>query len=115
MNAPINAALLQLRAINAAPAPSLQPTVPSGLALLKSSHLHAELYLDLYGVADQDEGCSVLAVALAGTTVNLVALFTQAELTKMGWAVDKAGVQARAASREDGRAERAAWDRAAMS
>jgi hypothetical protein len=113
MNAPINAALLAARAVNATPVPSLQPTVPSGLALLFAGYRFKELHLDLYGHADQDDGCTVEAVALTGTTVNLVCLFSLAQMAVMGWAVDRAGVEARAASRNEGRAERAAWDRAA--
>jgi hypothetical protein len=112
MNAPINLALLQMRA-NAAPAIE-QPQVAADLALLKSAHNHDGLYLDLYGVADEDDGCSVEAVTLAGGKVDVPSLLTNAELTKLGWAVDRAGVAARAASRDEGRAERAAWDRAAM-
>ena len=113
MNAPINAALLQLRA--AAPAATRQPTVPSGLVLLATAHQFKGLYLDLYGIADAADGCSVEAVALTGTTVNLVALVSPAQMAVMGWAVDKAGVEARAASAAEDRAERAAWDKAAMS
>jgi hypothetical protein len=112
MNAPINLALLQLLA-NAAPAIE-QPQVTADLALLKSAHNHDGLYLDLYGVADEDDGCSVAAVTLAGGKVDVSSLLTNAELTKLGWAVDRAGVAARAASRDEGRAERAAWDKGQM-
>ena len=113
MNAPISAALLAARAVNAAPAPKLQPTVPSDLVLLMTGHVFKDLHLDLYGHADAADGCSVEAVALTGTVVNLANLFSLAQLTVMGWAVDRAGVEARAASRTEGRADRAAWDRAA--
>lgn len=113
MNAPISAALLAARAVNAAPAPALQPTVPSCLPLLFERYRFKELLLDLYGHADAADGCSVEAVALTGTVVNLASIVTPAQMAVMGWAVDRAGVQARAASREDGRAGRAAWDRAA--
>jgi hypothetical protein len=115
MNAPINLALLQLLA-NAAPAIE-QPQVAADMALLKPAHNHDGLYLDLYGVADEDDGCSVEAVTLAGAGIkgaDLSQLFSPGQLTKLGWAVDRAGVAARAASRDEGRAERAAWDRAAM-
>jgi hypothetical protein len=111
MNAPISAALLQLRA--AAPAAALQPTVPSNLALLASNYVFKGLHLDLYGLADDADGCSVEAVAVTGGVVNLASIFSLAQLTTMGWAVDKAGVEARAASAAEDRAERVAWDRAA--
>jgi hypothetical protein len=113
MNAPISAALLQLRAT--APAAEVQPTVPSSLALLAEKFVFKGLLLDLYGHADEADGCSVEAVALTGSVVNLASVFTLAQLTTIGWALDKAGVEQRAASAVEDRADRAAWDKAAMS
>lgn len=113
MNAPISAALLQLRAANSVPAVD-QPQIAADLALLMAGHKFKGLRLDLYGHADQNDGCEVVAVALAGTEVDIAPLLTMAQLTVMGWAVDKAGIEARAASRAEAVADRAAWDRAAM-
>ncbi|RFP19143.1 hypothetical protein D0T23_05000 [Duganella sp. BJB475] len=111
MNAPLNVALLQLSAA-AAPVAE-QPQVAAGLALLLAGHQFKGLHLDLYGHADEDDGCEVVAVALSGTQVDIAPLLTLAQLSVMGWAVDKVGIEARAASGKEGRAERAAWDRAA--
>jgi hypothetical protein len=116
VNAPISAALLQLRASNVAPVITFaQPQVPAGMRQLMAGYLLHGVYVDLYGMADAADGCAVEAVAPAGTRLNLVSLFSHAELAQMERAVDRAGVEARAASRAEGGADRAAWDKAAMS
>jgi hypothetical protein len=114
MNAPVSAALLQLMAGNVAPVTFAQPQVPAGMRQLMAGHLLRGVYVDLFGMADVEQGCTVEAVAPSGTRLNLVSFFSHAELAGMERAVDRAGVEARAASRNEDRADRRAWDKAAM-
>lgn len=92
---------------------SAQPEVAADLTCLMRGYVYDGLYLDLYGYADEDDGCSVEAVTLAGSKVDISGLLTLAQMSKMGWAVDRAGVEARAKSRDENRAERAVWNMAA--
>lgn len=113
MNAPVSAALLAARAVMP-PSPVItQPTVPADQVCLMCNYLHDDLYLDLYGMADEDDGCSVEAVTLAGdpAKVNVTALVKPEQLKQMGWAVDRAAVRARAMDQAQARAERAVFDR----
>lgn len=110
MNAPINTALLQLRAGTEVPAFE-QPTVPPDLTRLMCNYLHDDVYLDLHGVADEDDGCSVEAVTLAGHSANIVSLIKPEQLKQMAWAVDRAALRNKAISQEQARAERAVFDR----
>jgi hypothetical protein len=111
MNAPVAAALLAARAVTPPRPVIAQPTVPADLICLMCNYLHDDLYLDLYGVADEDDGCSVEAVTLAGSRVNIAALVKPEQLKQMGWAVDRAAVRARAMDQAQARAERAVFDR----
>lgn len=113
MNAPLNTALLAACATSPRHIALEQPQVPADAVLLMPGYLHDVLYLDLYGTPDDDNGCSVEAVALAGARVDISALFEQPELIKMGWAADKHGVRQRAASRDEGQINRLEWDRSA--
>ncbi|TFW15925.1 hypothetical protein [Duganella callida] len=61
MNAPISAAVLQLR--SNAPAPRVQPTVPPTARLLAAQFEHDGLLVDLYGSLDES-GYLVEHVAL---------------------------------------------------
>lgn len=111
MNAPINPAILAAASAASATmprcAPIEQPCIPADMALLMSGFSQDGLYLDLYGYADEDDGCSVEAVALMGDDRDLTVLFKAGALKTLSWAVDRAGVQSRARSRDEGRAERA--------
>lgn len=110
MNAPISAALLQLRA-GAEALGFEQPTVPPDLTRLMCGYLHDNLYLDLWGIANEDEGCSVEAVTEAGRATDLSALIKPEQLKQMAWAVDRAALRNKAISQEQARAERAVFDR----
>jgi hypothetical protein len=113
MNAPISAALLAARARATLPRTFQpeQPQVPADLTCLMVGYLHDGLVLDLYGYADEDEGCSVEAVTLTGSTVDISALVSYAQMHQMGAAVDRAAVRAKQASRAEQRAEILDWQR----
>ncbi|MRW88824.1 hypothetical protein GJ699_02365 [Duganella sp. FT80W] len=114
MNAPVSIAILAARAtLPSNPQPE-QPQVPDNLSRLATRYLHGNLILDLHGYADEDEGCSVEAVSLTGTRDDISELVSPAQMKQMGWAVDRAAVRAKQASRAEDRADRAAWDRAAI-
>ncbi|MRW82942.1 hypothetical protein GJ698_02405 [Pseudoduganella sp. FT26W] len=111
MNAPISAALLQLRAN--APAARVQPTVPHNARLLASAYEHDGIYLDLRGVLDS-AGYDVEDVSLAGSTVALTALFSRDQLRQMSDWCDEHLPSAHAlqlVSQQESRAERLQWER----
>ncbi len=111
MNAPISAALLAARATLPRNLVPEQPLIPADMSCLMAGYLHDGLVLDLYGFADEDDGCSVEAVTLNGSKVDVAALVSPQQMKQMGWAVDRAAVRAKEASRAEGRAERHAMDR----
>lgn len=87
-----------------------QPKVSRTLRLL-TSYLHEGLLLDLYGSHDED-GYTVLDVALTGTNIGLFPLVTLEFLDQLStWCNDKlpTGDQLRRQSRDEARAERAEW------
>ncbi|SDF79956.1 MULTISPECIES: hypothetical protein [unclassified Duganella] len=110
MNAPVAAALLAARAVTPAKPAITQPAVPADLICLMCNYLHDDLHLDLYGFADEDDGCSVEAVTLAGHNINVSALIKPEQFKQMSWAVDRAAVRARAMDQAQARAERAVFD-----
>lgn len=87
-----------------------QPKVSRSLRLL-TSYLHEGLLLDLYGEFDED-GYTVLDVALSGTNVGLFPLTSLEFLDQLStWCNAKlpSGEQMLRQSRDEARAERAEW------
>lgn len=108
---PVEAALAAARGATAELVAISQPTVPAGMALLASGHEFRGIYLDLYGHADDDNGCSVEAVTLAGHAVDLSAALTVAQLSVMSWKLDKLFLANRAAAAGEAKAEGVLLDR----
>lgn len=86
-----------------------QPVVAADLKLLMSGYNHDGLYLDLYGHADEDDGCEVMAVTVHGASVDISSLLTLAQTAKMGWAADRAALASRQSSAEDAAIEAYRW------
>ena len=110
---PVEAALAAARGTTAELVAISQPAVPAGLPLLKRAHQFRDLLLDLYGFTNANDGCTVEAVALTGTLVNLApSLVTWPQLSSMAWELDKAGLAERAAAAGEAKAEGVLLDRA---
>jgi len=111
MNAPVSAALLQLRA---AVAPRrMQPTVASDKRVLAVQYEHDGLYLDLHGTLDA-AGYDVEVVTLTGDVRAITALFSRQQLREMSDWCDRMLPSAQAlllVSQQEARAERAMWAR----
>lgn len=114
MNAPISAALLQLR--TAAPvAPLAQPMIPATLRLLRAGYEHDGLRIDLYGTLDE-AGYDVQCAALAAATelVDLAAWLTPEQLRQMSDWCDRhlpSAHELSLVSQQEAQAERAQWER----
>lgn len=109
MNAPVSAALLQLRAN--APALRMQPTVPNGARLLATAYEHDGVYLDLHGTLDAG-GYDVEHVSLVGSVVAITVLFSREQLRQMSDWCDEHLPSAHAlqlVSQQEARAERMQW------
>lgn len=90
-----------------------QPAVPAGMKLLARAHQFRGVYLDLYGHADADNGCSVEAVTLTGSLVDLsLSLLNMPQITRLAWQLDKINLAARAAAAGEAKAEGVLLDRA---
>lgn len=88
-----------------------QPQVSRTLRLL-TSYLHEGLLLDLYGTHDEEDGYTVLDLALTGTNVALFPLASLEFLDQLSaWCNDRlpTGAELRKQSRDEARAERAEW------
>lgn len=88
-----------------------QPQVSRTLRLL-TSYLHDGLLLDLYGEHDEEDGYTVLDVALTGTNVALFPLVSLEFLDQLSaWCNDRlpTAAELRRQSRDEARAERAEW------
>ena len=109
---PVEAALAAARAKAELVAIS-QPAVPAGMKLLARAHEFRGVYLDLYGHADDNDGCTVEAVTLTGCLVNLVPSMVDWPARRaMAWELDKAGLAERAAAAGEAKAEGVLLDRA---
>jgi hypothetical protein len=113
-NEAVQLALAAARAVSPAPAPRIeQPQLATvDLDCLMTGYLHDEVYLDLYGYADEDDGCMVEGVALAGTKIDLTCMTKPEELRRMERFVDSRAVAAKQSARQEARAESAYYDRA---
>ncbi len=127
MNAPISAALLQLRAgVIATPAIQgdeqlrtvyvvQQPLVPATARLLRAGYEHDGLRIDLYGTLD-DAGYEVRHVALTGALdqIDVGVWLTPEQLRQMSDWCDRNLPSANAlqlVSQQEARAERIQWER----
>ncbi len=126
VNAPISAALLQLRAGAAAPATTAdeplrtvyvvqQPLVPTTARLLRAGYEHDGLRIDLYGTLDA-AGYDVQHVALTGALdqIDISAWLTREQLRQMSDWCDQHLPSAHAlqlVSQQEARAERIQWER----
>lgn len=127
MNAPVSAALLQLRAGTiAAPVREgdeslravlvvTQPMVPPTARLLRMGYEHDGLRLDLFGTLDA-AGYEVEHVALSGTAdrIDLAVWLTREKLRQMSDFCDRTMPSAHAlqlVSQQEARAERLEWER----
>lgn len=127
MNAPINTALLQLRAGTlAAPVCEgdeplravlvvTQPLVPATAQLLRLGYEHGGLRVDLYGTLDA-AGYEVEHVALSGATekIDISAWLTRDQLREMSDWCDRTMPSAHAlqlVSQQEARADRIQWQR----
>lgn len=109
----VQAALVAARGTTAELVAISQPAVPAGMKLLARGHEFRGVYLDLYGHADDVDGCTVEAVTLTGCLVDLShSLLTMPQLTALAWRLDKAGLAARAAAAGEAKAEGVLLDRA---
>jgi hypothetical protein len=128
MNAPISAALLQLRAGNiAAPVREgdeqlravlvvTQPLVPSTARLLRLGYEHDGLRLDLFGTLDE-AGYEVEHASLSGTadSIDVAVWLTREQLRQMSDFCDRtmpSAHQLQLVSQQEARAERMQWERA---
>lgn len=127
MNAPISAALFQLRA-DAVPAPAVgggqslrtvyvvkQPLVPTTARLLRIGYEHDGLRIDLYGTLDS-AGYEVEHAALTGALdpIDVAVWLTREQLRQMSDWCDRHLPSAQAlqlVSQQEARAERAQWER----
>lgn len=105
-------ALAAARAVSPAPAPRTEQPQLSTIALdcLMTGYLHDEVYLDLYGYADEDDGCMVEGVVLAGTKIDLTCMTKPEELRRMERFIDSRAVTAKQAARQEARADAAQYD-----
>ncbi|MYM81127.1 hypothetical protein GTP44_04030 [Duganella sp. FT50W] len=127
MNAPISAALLQLRAGNVAASAAkadgqlravqvvTQPMVPTDVRLLRSGYEHDGLRLDLYGTLDA-AGYEVESAALSGATekIDVTVWLTREQLRQMSDWCDRhlpSAHELGLVSQQEARADLAMWMR----
>ncbi|MYN42693.1 hypothetical protein GTP55_25445 [Duganella sp. FT109W] len=127
MNAPISAALLQLRAGQvAAPVTQgdeplrtvyvvQQPLVPTAARLLRAGYEHDGLRIDLYGTLDA-AGYEVEHAALTGALdqIDIAVWLTREQLRQMSDWCDRhlpSAHELKLVSQQDARAERLQWQR----
>jgi hypothetical protein len=127
VNAPVSAALLQLRAgtiatpVHAGDEPLravlvvTQPMVPPTARLLRMGYEHDGLRVDLFGTLDA-AGYEVEHVALSGATerIDLAVWLTHEKLREMSDFCDRTMPSAHAlqlVSQDEARAERMEWER----
>lgn len=92
-----------------------QPRVAPELQLLTSYLIEGRMF-DLYGTNTEEDGYTVLDVALTGTNISLhpvIHLQLFDDLTKWCNAKLPTGAELRRVSEREGRAERAIWQRQA--
>jgi hypothetical protein len=93
------------------PATFDQPRIPQGLTCLRVRYLHDGMYLDLWGDWDEDEGFSVISVALSGQEIDIGRAFSDQVISQMGSALDREFFRMRQADRQEARADAAMWER----
>jgi hypothetical protein len=128
MNAPISAALLQLRATASAPLTAgdyplrtvyvvQQPLVPATARLLRAGYEHDGLRIDLYGTLDA-AGYEVEHAALTGALdqIDVAVWLTREQMRQMSDWCDRhlpSAHELKLVSQQDARAERRQWERRA--
>lgn len=113
MNAPISAALLQLRAN--VPAARVQPLIPPTARLLCHGYEHDGLWVDLYGALDA-AGYEVehVGVSSAQDRIDIGVTYARDVLREMSDWCDRMLPSAHAmglVSQQEARAERRMWER----
>lgn len=88
-----------------------QPSLPPDLICLKARYLHDELYLDLWGTWDADDGFDVVTAALTGQAVDIGCLLRPEQLRQMSDALDRAAFRERDRAKQEARADAAMWER----
>lgn len=115
----ISAPAVAAVAIKPAAASVDQPAVPRDAKLLMAAYDYDGLKLDLWGYPDDAGGCEVHGVTVHGVyvakgslPVDISSLLSLAQLTKIGWDVDRHLVDVRQEEAQNARIEYCQWERA---